>query len=358
MKIMILVHNLTGGGAERVASLWTKGFVQKNYDVVVVIYDKKSEITYELPQDVKIINVVSEKKNRLTRVITRILKLRKVIIEEEPNVIIDVMPNYWKVVAMLGINCFKVSTEHNSFERPKNSTAKISRVKKFYVNKYYNHVTVLTNADKKVIKNHLKCVTVLPNPLVFSPIEKVPYKEKIVLAVGRLDVWHVKGFDILIQAWAKIKEESKGWRLQIVGGSRGEGYSYLKKMSEKYMVSNTVEFVDFQEDILPFYQGASIFVLSSRQEGFGLVLIEAMSQGCACVVCDYKGRQKEILGTIDNGLICETENVNALAQSIKTLIQDDNTRNMLANNSIKRSHAFSLMNIMEIWDNILPKQVE
>ena len=101
------------------------------------------------------------------------------------------------------------------------------------------------------------------------------------------------------------------------------------------------------------YQRAAIFVLSSRYDGFGLVLIEAMSQGCACVACDYKGRQSEIISSQEQGIICEPDNVDALAKAMLTLINDENKRNKMGIHAIARASDFTIDKIVELWDDIL-----
>jgi len=85
------------------------------------------------------------------------------------------------------------------------------------------------------------------------------------------------------------------------------------------------------------------------------VLIEAMSQGCACVACDYKGRQKEIITSEKQGLTCEPENIEELANAILSLIQDKNKREEIGKNAIIRSMDFSIDRIMEKWENIFQK---
>lgn len=355
MKIAIIVRNLTDGGAERVAAMWSEGFHKRGHEVSVVIFDDKSPITYNVPLGVTIKYVVTTSKNKLIRTIQKAFKLHKVLKEISPDVIIDVIPTYWKRIAMIGIQGKKISTEHNSFERPDNAVAKYSKLQKIYLNRLYDQVTVLTQADKDVIGNQLKNVTVLPNPLALKPTKEIPPKKKIILATGRIHAWHYKGFDILIKAWAEIASKVGSWKVQIVGDPKLGGLKFLQSLCEEYGVTSSVEFLGYQSDILPFYQEASIFVLSSRYEGFGLVLIEAMSQGCACVACDYKGRQKEIITSEKQGIICEPENVEALAKSILSLMKDDDKRKEIGSNAIIRSHDFSLDNIMDKWDSILEK---
>ena len=353
MKIAILVHNLTGGGAERVAAMWATGFCQKAYEVTLILFDSKSPLTYNVPKQVSIQYAVSYKRSAYARNIERIMKLHQILRREKADVIIDVIPAFWKRLAMYGTSGKKISTEHNSFERPENATQKYDKKRKIYLNRLYDHVTVLTQADKDVIGRQLKNVTVLPNPLALTPAIELPFKKKIILATGRLDAWHYKGFDILIKSWAKIAGQAEGWQLQIVGDSKKEGLKFLQDLCEECGISESVKFLGYQKNILPFYKDASIFVLSSRYEGFGLVLIEAMSQECACVACDYKGRQKEIVSSEKQGLTCEPENVEELSKAMLSLIQNDNKCREIGLNAIIRSQDFCISKIMEQWDIIL-----
>lgn len=355
MKIVILVTHLTGGGAERVAALWAQGFSQSGHKVTVLLSHDHMSYTYKLPAEVKLGYYVSHKKNNVLRGLERMWKLHRMLRREKPQVVIDVEPRYERLIATIGIGCCSISTEHNSFERPANAEHKISWLRKYLLNRLYNHVTVLTQADKDVIGNRLRHVSVLPNPLALKPALSVPTKEKVVLAVGRKDDWHYKGFDILIKAWAQVVMDAKEWKLEIVGSSPKGRQSYLEQLCREQNVVDSVEFPCYQENIQPYYEKASIFVLSSRYEGFGLVLIEAMSQGCACVACDYKGRQSEIVTNGVSGVTCKPNDVDALATAIRSLITDDERRIQLQTNAIGRAADFSIEAIMERWEVIFSK---
>lgn len=351
MKIVIMVQRLTNGGAEHVAAMWAQGFCQKGHEVIVVIHDENAPVTYQLPPNVSLYNIVSHHKNKVLRTINRTWKLHSLLKKECPDIIIDVLNDYWKRIAMIGIGAFKVSTEHNTFERPANATEKFNKWRKIYLNRTYNHVTVLTQADKDVIGNKLKHVTVLPNPLAFEPIKKLDAskKEKVILAVGRLDAGHYKGFDVLIKAFGMANTD---WSLQIAGAGKSAALEEYKLLAKECGVERKVEFLGFINEPASLYQRASIFVLSSRYEGFGLVLIEAMSQGCACIACDYKGRQREILLDDRNGLICATEDVEGLAHNIQLLIENDELRTSIQNNAIRRASDFCIPRITERWEVI------
>lgn len=352
MRIVIYVERLHGGGAEHVAAMWANGFINRGHNVKIIV-NNRNKNEFFVDDNVEICAIKQSGQIKIFRQINQILNIRREIKCFKPDVIITLLYpcGLYAYLATLGLSIPIVNTEHNSFERPASAWVQHNKLKKIYLNRLYNHVTVLTQADKIVIGNKLNKVTVLPNPLALTPAKEMPNKKKIILAIGRLDAWHSKGFDILIKAWAQIVNETDGWKLQIAGSSKGDGIAFLRDLCVEYKVSDTVEFVGYQPDILPFYKDASIFVLSSRYEGFGLVLLEAMSQGCACVACDYKGRQKEIIE--NNGLICETENIQQLSNAIKELIKDDSKRKMLGISGIQHSSCYAIDNIMDIWEKIL-----
>lgn len=360
MRILILVSKLTGGGAERVASLWAKGFVNNGNKVAIVINSRKTTpVSYEIPHSVIIYNIWTWFNRLLNKTLKSrcllIRQIRKVVLEFKPDVIIGVM-HPWAEYAFRASEDLEipiVNTEHNSFERSSDYPLKKTEWKgKWIWNKHFNHITVLTKEDKQYLNNHFKNVSVLPNPLAFTPVDTIPQKQKIILAVGRLDVWYVKGFDVLIEAWVKISCLYPDWKLQIAGDGAAKSKEYLLNLVETKSLAGQVEFLGFCNNMEAVYKRASIFVLSSRYEGFGMALIEAMSQGCAPIACDFKGRQKEIITTDKEGIICPANNEIALAEAISSLIDNEMLRECIQINAVKRSRYYSLDNIMNIWDEI------
>jgi len=422
MKIFIVCPRLCHGGAERVAVSLANGFVQRGHEVMFFA-DLYEEQTYVLDDMVQVMNLVPKTNNKLKkwcgaiRILRKQLKMKK----DKPDVIIGIMPLCSVVakLASLGMNIPVVATEHNSFERPKDVKFSIfERFYKFQIVKIFKKITVLTDADKNLLGPKRNNVVVMPNPLVIEPVKQKSVKRNVILAAGRVDNWHVKGFDVLIRAWARVVSSSEflvsseGWKLVIAGVWRSpETRTYLDGIAEKCGVLDKIEYVGFVSDMQKLYAESSIFVLSSRYEGFGLVLIEAMSQGCACIACDYKGRQREILnptltlpegegesplesqslgtgnlnldalpqrtlleqsgektrnlkpGTrnlpvelCETGILCEPDNVEALAEAMKKMIEDDEYRESVRAKAIERSNYYSIENTMDRWEALL-KQI-
>ena len=148
-----------------------------------------------------------------------------------------------------------------------------------------------------------------------------------------------------------IQSDFPNWTLRIAGGG---DKTPLEKICDELKISNRVELLGFV-DLKKQYESASIFVLSSRYEGFGMVLTEAMSQGCACIACDYKGRQREIITNDMQGIICSTDDEVSIANAIRRLIKDEVYRCELQKNAIERSKFYELPNIMNRWYEIFEK---
>lgn len=358
MKIIICVTYLTGGGAERLAALWASGFSSMGCSVVVVLNTDSTVTSYSLPDSVRVYNIF-KKENRLIEDLGlgQALRLRSVLKEEKPDIIIGVLPSWCKVIwmAKIGLGIPFIDTEHNSFERPKDAPMHWREwIDKFIYSRLADHMTVLTFADYKIISRKRKNVSVLPNPLPFLPVKAVPPKEKIILACGRLDAWYYKGFDMLIRSWGRLSKKAKGWKLVIAGDGNKNSYDTLNKIAkDSCLTEDSFELLGRIDDMQSLYKKSSIFVLSSRYEGFGMVLTEAMSQGCACIACDYKGRQQEIVGAQDYGIIVQAGLEGEIYQSLANLIGNECLRKNLQKNAITRSQEFLLDKIMLKWDEIV-----
>lgn len=356
MKIFIVCSSLTFGGAERVAAVLANGFA-KEHDEVYLISNLNEKITYQLDDNVKLLNLVNDSKCKLLKWISSVFILRKYIKQYKPNAIVGIMElcSFVSKVASAFTHIPVVATVHNSFERPLNDKmSKWEIFQKFYLNKLYKCVTVLTDADQKFIGNRLKNTVVMPNPLCLPINSSFSKKEKIVLAAGRIDAWYYKGFDVLLTAWAKVAKKYPDWKLQIAGQWRHEeSKRLLDKIAVETNSLNSIEYLGFQSNMQSIYERASIFVLSSRYEGFGLVLIEAMSQGCACIACDYKGRQAEILEDGKSGLLCPVDSVVDLEKAIETVIENNELRSSLQHLAIKRVAYYSVDNSIKRWKKLL-----
>lgn len=350
MKIIFVLPSIYGGGAERVVTLLSEHFVTKKIDVTI-ISNTYVKADYQVSSGVKVLpffTTESQAKSKLS-IFRQIRCVRREMKKNSDAIVVGVMPMMFLIVVIASFFLKNkiVASDHTSFERP--LKWHINFIRK-YVYKMADAVTVLTQADYDYIDKGLKNKFVLPNPLAFTPVASIKDgKQNKILAVGRLDVWYVKGFDILIDAWSRIADKHRNWILEIAGKGNEESLFFLQKLTEDLGVSESVLFSGFHNDIDRIMRESSIFALTSRHEGFGMVLIEAMSQGCSCVSFDCGGRQKEIITDSTYGIIVENHDVFALSCALDRLIDNEKLRLELAQNGMELVGKYNIDIIAQKW---------
>ena len=354
MKILFAISKMHRGGAENVAVVLANALAQKGHNVVIASDLPKQEASKFYKTDERVVFVrCFQGSNPLMKV----FRLRSILKNMHIDSAIGIMSNasFMLWCAALNLRTIVVASEHNAFERPQCSPYSMKQYFfRFILNKLFPCVTVLTDADRKYAENRLKNIVVMPNPLSMEPVSEINFqRDHKILAAGRIEVWHCKGFDILLKAWAKIHKQYPDWRLEIAGEFSESNLSDLLKITEALQLKDKVVFSGFHEDMATLFRSAELFVLSSRYEGFGMVLIEAMSQGCACIACDYKGRQREIIKDESQGVCIPVEDIDALSCSIKKLIEDKLYRMNLQKNAVERSYYYCASKIADKWVDLL-----
>jgi GalNAc-alpha-(1->4)-GalNAc-alpha-(1->3)-diNAcBac-PP-undecaprenol alpha-1,4-N-acetyl-D-galactosaminyltransferase len=196
--------------------------------------------------------------------------------------------------------------------------------------------------------NFVKRLAVIYNPIFMKNIKSK--KEKIILAVGRLNVQ--KGFDLLLETFATLNSDE--WRLVIAGdGVEKENLLHLIKS----LKLDNVELIGKQKDIFEWYAKSSIFVLSSKKEGFPNVLLEAMASGCAVVSFDCPHGPSEIIIHEKNGLLVKNQERGELGNSIQVLIDNALLREELSREALKVKEIYPMSKMVEQWEAVLAKVI-
>lgn len=211
-----------------------------------------------------------------------------------------------------------------------------------YISKF-NCIVALTSKDKASWKK-FKNVMVIPNMITY-PLDITHMPSKRIISVGRLN--YQKGFDILIDVWSSIANKYPDWSIHIYGD--GELKECLLDQISKYKLTNSIFIHPATSDIYAKYQEHEFYVMTSRYEGFGLVLAEAMSCGIPCVSFDCPHGPGEIIIHNENGILIENGNIEKMAENISYLIEHEDERirmGMKAKESIKR---FRKDDIMKLW---------
>ena len=221
--------------------------------------------------------------------------------------------------------------------------------KRHYVYQFrrLDHVVLLCHHDTKSYNRYDPWIkpSVIYNPLTLIPGPPSQGISKHFLAVGRFSKKH-KGFDILIEAFHLFAQKEKEWKLDIIG--EGEEEALYRELIKKYDLEGRITIHPFTNNIQDYYSKAQVYVLSSRWEGFGLVLVEAMAHGLPVVSSDLP-TSLEIMG--DFGIYFKNGDISDLANRLEEATHIDWQKK--SKEAIQIAHKFDITQITEQWKALL-----
>ncbi|KAA1246950.1 glycosyltransferase family 4 protein [Aquimarina sp. RZ0] len=349
-KVDFVISTLNGGGAERVMTLVTDYLANRDYDVSIITFNKGD--AYELNPKINRVKLYSENVQVRSNTIKSIYSLKKYYNNKSnlPDIIIAFTTSINLIAIIVAKLCgLKVIvSEHNNHL---NNLKKKLKFTKQYVYRYADLVTVLTSYDIDYYMGFDINVIVMPNPCTFEPfVNEEVARNKVILAVGNLNRYHVKGFDNLITIVDSILEENPAWKLKIVGDG---DKTFIKDLVMKTGIQEQVEFTNFTKKISELMQCSEIFILPSRNEGLPMVLLEAMSQGMACIAYDCKTGPSDIIDNNINGLLVEDQDIDQMQMKLRKMMNSKDLRDELRQNAIRITDKYSLELIGEKWEKTI-----
>lgn len=219
-------------------------------------------------------------------------------------------------------------------------------------------VRTIKRFDKLIVMSELekedwgidKKVVFIPNMLVAYPseVKNNNLYQKRVISVGRYA--YQKGYDMLLYAWRIVQEKHSDWSLHVFGSRDGDmgDYDKLKMIKEKNQLNN-VYLHPVTNDVYSEYSKSDFYVMSSRFESFGLVLIEAMSCGLPVISFDCKYGPRSIVKSGQTGVLVSENDVEKIAGAIISMIENEEMRHMMGVNARLESKRYLPENIMPLW---------
>ena len=330
-KILIIAPCLAMGGIERASSNTANGLSELGAKVYFLSLFKK-EAFFKLNEGIEIIEPQGFNKTKLS-LFKSILWIRKEVKRVNPEHIL-VFNKFYGAITALAL----LGTKYPYFLSERSSPLFVWRQPMRAINKFAfsikppKGVIAQTNIAAEYQRKYFKKteVKVIPNSVREVQLFPEIKREKVILAVGRLNDY-LKGFDLLIESFAKLKNQD--WELHIAGGDE-EGEA-LKEQAERLGVINRIKFLGKVKEIDKCYAYAGMFVIPSRSEGFPNALAEAMGAGCLCIAFDFTAGPRDIIVDGISGLIIENGNTTEMAKAIDYLIAHPEKRIQLSKEAIK-----------------------
>jgi len=360
-KLALFVPSLRGGGAERVMVNLARGFADRGLKVDLVLAKGEGLYLSQVPDKVRLVDL------RAKRMASALPPLMTYLRREKPRSFLSAMM-HTNVIAILARKLAKVDTrivisEHSTLSiSSRNAKSLRERYLPLIAKRIYPWADMIV-AVSKGVADDLVCTLGLPRErigVIYNPIVTPELLEKaketvkhpwfqpggppVILGVGRLT--KPKDFPTLLRAFASVRKEGRS-RLVILGG--GEERPNLEALAEEFGIAEDVDIPGFVENPYKYMACARVFVLSSRWEGFGNVIVEAMACGTPVVSTDCPSGPAEILEDGRYGELVPVGDYEALARSILSTLDNPISTSVLQ----QRARDFSVEKIADQYIDVL-----
>ena len=367
----------SAGGIERVVTKKASYFAEKyGYDVTIIVTEGKGcDSFFPLSRKVKVVNFEINFEELWTcsfmkKVIVYLRKQRrfkKLLTQElmrmRPDVTISTLRREINFINEIKDGSKKIGELHVNRANYRNFKTENANCLKNLFAKFWSRdlVSYLRKLDKLVVLTEkdkeawveLDNVISIPNPLPFMPLSKSSLTEKRVICVARYS--HEKGIDLLLRAWAEVENYCDEWRLDVFG--EGDRTPYEHQIDKLGIDKTRCKLHGRTDDVEKEYSNSSIFVLSSRFEGFGMVILEAMACGLPVVAFDCPWGPRSIIHDGEDGLLVENGNVEQLAEKLIHLITDASQRAALSRSAQQRAQYYQMEHIAGMWKGLFEEVV-
>ena len=360
------------GGVERVVAVKANYFAEQlGYDVTIIVTEGRGrDCFFPLSDRVEVINyeLYFEELWRLPfwkKVFVYLCiqyeykrRLKADLIRIRPDFVITTLRREINFINKINDGSVKIGELHVNRANYRNFDEQDSnRVKRIFARLWMNNLLVhLKRLDKMVVLTdnalgdwpELCNVVKIPDALPFQIDGKSDLSVKRIVSIGRYA--YDKGNDLLLQAWAIIEKEMPDWTLDIYGNGNIEPYQI--QMAELGIDPHRCHLYGPISDVKKEYLSSSIFVLPSRFEGFGLVLIEAMACGVPVVAFDCENGPRSIIADGDCGYLIPPFDIDALAKKIMLLMSNASLRKEIGNNAQNAASLYEIDKIGQQWKQL------
>lgn len=346
------------GGTERVGTLIANALADKGYDVTIMSFARVQKPFYALDKRVR-------HKAILPYFFWRLRRFEKLALwaahrhycREQFDVVIDIddISSYFTLKALKGLQTKHVAWDHFNYLEVEKDPER-QRAVDMVIN-YSNALVLLTQKDVELYNQHYTIkkglIHQIYNPISFDSVRFLKHSSKVVIAAGHLN--EAKGFDVLLRIWALVEQKVSGWQLFIYGDGALED---ALKSEATFLNLRNVCFKGRTNDMLNAYKNAAIYALSSRHEGFPMVLLEAMAMSLPMVAFNCPTGPSEMVEDGKNGFLIPAFDEKQFAEKLIVLMQNEELRYSMSVASYQTSQKYLLDNIVTQWDQLLQSMIK
>lgn len=355
-RVAFVLAALGAGGAERVISLITSTWVERGVDVTVIAFDAADDIIYHrFDPRVRLVRLgIAPARSggwaALQANYRRVRALRSALRRLRPDVLIAFLTkiNALTLVAATGLGCPVIVSERNNPRRQAAHPFWNLALQGLY--RRAAAVVMQTRASLDCLPSRIhRRAMVIPNPILPPVAVGLAPERPTLVAVGRLVPQ--KGFDLLIDAFARIAGDYQEWSLVIWG--EGPERTIIEMRIQALGLTDRVRLPGLSEAPGAWMAEATVFVLSSRYEGFPNALAEAMAAGLPVVAFDCPFGPSEMIEHEVDGLLVCSEDVSGLAAALSRIMSDPALRKRLGAAAGASAARFAPYRIIERWDALM-----
>lgn len=359
MKLLFLLGNISlRGGSERAAFTVGNLLAKAGFDVHLLgISGSQQAPAYPIIEDNVSLRSLNVKPGVGLKIhfVSIIRKIKEYLAKEEIDILVSVevmnmlfaLPAYFLMKKKPKL----VSWEHFNFTVNLGKNLR-DRCRKWSA-KYADSIIVLTQKDVELWQQKLKIkgnIWAINNPSPFAiGTNSYSGRSKNIIAVGRLT--YQKGFDRLIDIWSDFLKINNQWKLQIIGSGQDEE-ALKKKVAEKNLKPENIEFVPSTENIGAYYESASFLVMTSRFEGLPMTLIEAQSYGLPVIAYDCLTGPAEVI-TEQSGIVVPDGQSNLFVKALSCLTENGELREKMSRAAKNEALRFEENEIVQQWIKLL-----
>lgn len=359
------------GGMERVLTIKANYFADiLGYDIYIILTDGKEEKPfYELSPKIHIVHLdinfdelwskplykkvlIYIKKQRIYK-----KRLRESLMAIKPDITVSMLRREINFINSIKDGNKKIGEIHSNRDNFRDMQYNGHRnffeqlIGRLWMKQLIKEIKKLSlfvtlSSENQAKWNEVNNSIVINNPLSFYPNKQSNCMNHQVIAIGRYT--HEKGFDMLIDAWSIVAKKHPDWNLKIFG--RGDREKFTEQRN-RLGLQETLFLEDETTDIIEKYCESSILVLSSRFEGFPMVIPEAMACGVPVVSFSCPCGPRDIIKDGEDGLLVENGNIKQLAEKICYLIENENIRKTMGEKARINVQRFKIENIGKQWEN-------